>query len=241
MKELQSQDGISCPSVPLPSFTLTLASPVMSPRSPIHAPPPPGKPFTHASYYAQVARARAPPCSTRRIPYLPQYYAHTLRPFIPLTNCPLCAIQLLASKTWYNSRSIHTITHTHTHAGTHTPPLPLSKIRGGECRSKMMMTMLCMPQVLPADCTPTTCAIFYALRLPLGKLDESCVDWDVVDTIMFIPSCPSLRHGSSKNATATVRRPSSSCIHLLFHRVHHFFGNCCANGACAGITRILPI
>ena len=224
-EDSEERDGISYPSAPLPSFALTLASPVMSPRSPIHAPPPPDKPFTHASYYAQVARVRARFVSTRRVPYLPQYCTHTLRPFIPLTNCPLCAIQLLACETWYNSRNTHTHTntHTHMHADTHAPP-PLSKNRGGECRLKMTRTMLRPPQVLPADCTPTTRAIFYALGLPLGKLDESCVDWDVVDTIMFIPSCLSPRRGSSKKATATVCRSSSSRIHLLFRRARHFFG-----------------
>ena len=220
----EERDGTSCPSAPLPSFALTLASPVTSPRSPIHAPHPPDKPFTHVSYYAQVARARAPPSSTRRVPYLPQYCTHTLRPFIPLTNCPLCAIQLLACETWYNSRNTHTNTHTYTHADTHAPPPPLSKNRESRSKMTMAMVMLRAPQVLPADCTPTTRAIFYALGLPLGKLDESCVDWDVVDTIMFIPSCPSPRRGSSKKATAAVRRSSSSRIHLLFRRARHFFG-----------------
>lgn len=222
----EERDCTSYLSAPLPSFALTLASPITSPRSPIHLPSPPDKPFTHASYYAQVMRARSPPSSTQRIPYLPQYCAHTLRPFIPPTNCPLCAIQLLACETWYNSRNTQTQTQTHIHADTHAPPRPLSKNRGGESRSKMTVTMtrLRAPQVLPADCTPTTRAIFYALGLPLGKLDESCVDWDVIDATMFIPGCPTPRRGGSKKATAAARRWSSSRIHLLFRRARHFFG-----------------
>lgn len=87
----------------------------------------------------------------------------------------------------------------------------------------MSMMMLCAPQVLPADCTPTTRAIFYALGLPLGRLDESCVDWDVVDAIMFIPSSrPPPRRGNSKKLAA-VRGSSSSRIHVLFRRARHFF------------------
>lgn len=86
----------------------------------------------------------------------------------------------------------------------------------------MRVRMLCAPQVLPADCTPTTRAIFYALGLPLGRLDESCVDWDVVDAIMFIPSFPPCRKGSSKMAAAA-RGSSSSRIHVLFRRARHFF------------------
>ncbi|KAH9987695.1 hypothetical protein BJV77DRAFT_772103 [Russula vinacea] len=222
-------EGGSCPS--LPSFALTLASPI-TPRSPIHPQTDPPNPFTRASYYAQVARAPRHPTSrnnntTRRmrIPYLPQYCAHTLRPFVPITssNCPLCAIQLLACETWWNSRSSHTHTHTHTH--TPRPPSSNLKHRDGLEEGEgwpMSMMMLCAPQVLPADCTPTTRAIFYALGLPLGRLDESCVDWDVVDAIMFIPSRPLPRRSNSKKPAA-VRGSSSSRIRVLFRRARHFF------------------
>lgn len=86
----------------------------------------------------------------------------------------------------------------------------------------MSMMMLCAPQVLPADCTPTTRAIFYALGLPLGRLDESCVDWDVVDAIMFIPSRPLPRRSNSKKPPA-VRGSSSSRIRVLFRLARHFF------------------
>ena len=226
--EKEEEEGGSCPS--LPSFALTLASPI-TPRSPIHPQTDPPNPFTRASYYAQVARApRHHPTSrnnntTRRmrIPYLPQYCAHTLRPFVPITssNCPLCAIQLLACETWWNSRSSHTHTHTH----TPRPPSSNLKHRDGLEEGEgwpMSVMMLCAPQVLPADCTPTTRAIFYALGLPLGRLDESCVDWDVVDAIMFIPSRPLPRRSNSKKPPA-VRGSSSSRIRVLFRLARHFF------------------
>jgi hypothetical protein len=35
-----------------------------------------------------------------------------------------------------------------------------------------------------------TRSIYYALGIPLGDLDESCIDWDVIDAIMFMPSRP---------------------------------------------------
>jgi hypothetical protein len=86
------------------------------------------------------------------------------------------------------------------------------------------MMMLCAPQVLPADCTPTTRAIFYALGLPLGQLDESCVDLDVVDAIMFIPSClPRRRRRRCGNKMAAAVRGSSSRIQVLLRRARHFF------------------
>jgi hypothetical protein len=42
-----------------------------------------------------------------RIPHLPQYCAHTLRPFVPLTDCALCEIQIPACEIWWNSRHHH--------------------------------------------------------------------------------------------------------------------------------------
>jgi hypothetical protein len=133
-----------------------------------------------------------------RIPYLPQYCAHTLRPYVPLTKCALCEIQILACETWWNSRN-------------------------------PMKRLLRVPQVLPADCTPTTRSIYYALGLPLGKLDESCIDWDVVDAIMFIPGRPPRRLCGRQLPAAIFRESSSpttsprSRIRVLFRRARRFF------------------
>ena len=169
----------ACPE--LPSFTLTLASPI-SPRSPILPPSPTTTPFSPTSYYALAART--PPSA--RVPYLPQHCTHTLRPFAPLSSCKLCAVQLLACETWWNSRSHGAAT-------------------------------LCAPQVYPATCTPTTRSIFYALHMPLGELDESCIDLDVVESIRFISRPAAQRKVNKKR----VVRASSSRIRSIFRRMGH--------------------
>ncbi|KAH9980768.1 hypothetical protein BJV74DRAFT_83550 [Russula compacta] len=165
---------------PLPSFSLTLATPI-SPRSPVHPPSPP-TPFTHASYYAMAARA--PP--NARVPYLPQYCPHTLRPFVPLSSCKSCALQLLACDTWWCSRGPE-----HGKATLRAPPVP------------------------PACSTPTTRAIHYALGIPLGEFDPSCVDRDVVEDIMFIPRVAASRRGKKP----VIRAPSR--IRMLFRRARY--------------------
>src|SRR6266436_4432136 len=68
---------------PLPSFALTLASPITVPHSPIHPPNLPPRSFTRLSYYKEISRAPR----HMRIPYFPQYCAHTIRPYVPLSNC----------------------------------------------------------------------------------------------------------------------------------------------------------
>lgn len=150
-----------------------------------------------------------------RIPHLPQYCAHTLRPFVPLTECALCEIQILACETWWNSRH-------HDRRATAT--------------ATGLKRMLRVPPVLPADCTSTTRSIYYALGLPLGELDESCIDWDVVDAIMFMPSRLPRRHRGCQLHYAAVRKspssPSSSSsslslsrsrIHALLRRARRIF------------------
>jgi hypothetical protein len=179
----------------VPSFSLTLPSPTATPPSPIHYPSSIQRTFTRLSYYKEVDRAPR----HMRIPHLPQYCAHTLRPFVPLTKCALCEIQILACETWWNSRN--------------------PKHNAG------LKRLLCAPQVLPADCTPTTRSIYYALGLPFGDLDESCIDWDVVDAIMFMPSRPPRRYlGCQLPAAAFVGSSSSrSRMRVLFRRFRRFF------------------
>ncbi len=198
---------------PLPSFALTLASPTTTgpPHSPIHHHPTGPRAFSRTSYDSEIMSAPR----HMRVPYLPQYCIHTLRPYVPLTNCALCAIQLQACETWWYSRN---------------PPKQQRQqqqqgLAAGLKRSSMRL--LGVPQVLPADCTPTTRSIYYALGLPLGKLDESCIDWDVVDTILFIRSRLPRRHRNRELPAGSFRKevPSSSPsrIRVLFRRARRFF------------------
>ena len=187
---------ISRPTPTLPSFSLTLASPTTTLQSPIHYPTSVHTTFTRLSYLKEASRA---PRHTR-IPYLPQYCAHTLLPFVPLTKCALCEIQILACETWWNFRN---------------------PTASGLKRS------LQVPQVLPADCTQTSRSIHYALGLPLGELDESCIDWDIIDAIMFIPSRPLRRRRDRQLLMTIFREPSSSSsrsrVRVLIRRAHRFF------------------
>lgn len=75
------------------------------------------------------------------------------------------------------------------------------------------------PRVLPAECTPTTRAVYYALGMPLGELDRACVDWDVIKSIVFIP--PAYRIGSNISKKPAVR--DSSRIRGLFRRARRVF------------------
>jgi hypothetical protein len=200
-----SSNGRKSARPPLPSFALTLASPTTTgPRSPIHYPTSIQKTFTYLSYYKEASRAPR----HMRIPHLPQYCAHTLRPFVPLTKCALCEIQILACEIWWSSRH-HDSMATATAAG--------------------LKRLLRVPQVLPADCTPTTRSIYYALELPLGQLDESCIDWDVVDAVMFMPSRPPRRYLGRKPPAAAFRESSSSSsssrsrVRVLLRRARRFF------------------
>ncbi|KAH9953359.1 hypothetical protein BC827DRAFT_1273530 [Russula dissimulans] len=193
------EDNAACPE--LPKFTLTLASPV-SPRSPIHPPSPTTTPFTRTSYYALAAHA--PP--TARVPYLPQYCSHTLRPFVPLSSCKLCALQLLACETWWHSRNGNSNNSN-------------NKNNKHKERNHGAAATLCPPQVLPATCTSTTRAIFYALGIPLGELDRSCADLDVVESIVLI-SLPAAQRRVNKKPVVFVRAPSSR-MRVLFRRMRH--------------------
>ena len=189
----------------LPSFALTLPSPSTGPESSILYPTSVKRTFTRESYLDEVERAPR----HMRIPHLPQYCAHTLRPFVPLTKCALCEIQILACEIWWNSRN---------HDG-----MAMSGLK----------RLLCVPQVLPADCTPIIRSIYYALGLPLGSLDESCIDWEIVDVIMFVPSRRSRwncsRQPQPPAAAFLVSSSSSSLsrsrsrMRLIFRRARRFF------------------
>ena len=192
----------------LPSIALTLPSPSIVPESPILYPTSVKRTFTRESYLDEVERAPR----HMRIPYLPQYCAHTLRPFVPLTKCALCEIQILACETWWNSRN---------HDGRAT------------AAAAGLKKLLCAPQVLPAECTSTIRSIYYALGLPLGKLDETCIDWEVVDVIMFLPSRPSRWSRSRQppplaaaylaSSPSLLSSSSRSRIRVMFRRARRFF------------------
>ena len=133
----------------LPSFALTHSPPGTVPESPILY-------LSTKTFHARILLRRSGTCATPQAdPLLPQHCAHTLRPFVPLTKCELCEIQILACETWWKSRN-------------HDGMAMLAAV--GSKR------LLCVPQVPPAECTPTIRSIYYALGLPLGNLDESCID-----------------------------------------------------------------
>ncbi|KAH9024408.1 hypothetical protein EDB84DRAFT_1506745 [Lactarius hengduanensis] len=88
-------------------------------------------------------------------------------------------------------------------------------------------SMLCAPQLPAAASTPTTRAVYYALGLPLGRLERACVDWDVVATISFMRQtlrssrCTSSSCGvsvKSKPADVVTRAPAPSRILRVFVR-----------------------
>ncbi|KAH9041401.1 hypothetical protein EDB85DRAFT_1923065 [Lactarius pseudohatsudake] len=85
-------------------------------------------------------------------------------------------------------------------------------------------SMLCAPQLPAAASTPTTRAVYYALGLPLGRLECACVDWDVIDAISFMrqtPRCTSSSCGisvKSKPVDVVTRAPAPSRILRVFVR-----------------------
>ncbi|KAI0297552.1 hypothetical protein B0F90DRAFT_1738050 [Multifurca ochricompacta] len=172
----------------LPCFALTIPSP-SSPRSPV-IPPSPMEPFTRVSYI--TAAACAP--STMRVPYLPQFCPHTIRPHVSPRSCQVCTLQLLACDIWWYSR----------------------------CE-----TRLCAPLLLPATLTPTTRAIYYALELPLGNLDQSCIDWDVVEVILFMRRGATAPAANASPRSCKGHHPVvqsvrvSSRIRMLLRRARH--------------------
>ena len=140
-------------SSPIPTIEVVPPTPI-TPRSPIH--PSYTKEskaaYTLTSYY-ELAR-RAP--RTERVPHLPQFCPHSVRPFVPLhtSGCASCALQLFACDTWYSWSSAST----------------------GALRA---------PAVLPAKCTVETRSVYYALGIALGEIDRSCVDQYIVESIII--------------------------------------------------------
>ncbi|KAH9973191.1 hypothetical protein BGW80DRAFT_1497959 [Lactifluus volemus] len=106
-----------------------------------------------------------------------------------------------------------------------TSPQTSAKTSGEKAESDTA-SLLCAPRLLPSASTLTTRALYYALGIPLGDLDPSCVDWDVVESIRFmhhrhcgISTLSSLgrrvvqSHSgsrSNKNAAATIRGPRAA-------------------------------
>jgi hypothetical protein len=63
--------------------------------------------------------------------------------------------------------------------------------------------MLYAPNVLPAVNTPRTRAVYYALRLPLGRLEPAWIDLDDVIAITFMRRPTRVRGGRSGNSSDT--------------------------------------
>ena len=184
----------SSSSINLPSFALTVPSPISPthPLSPVlHSPAPP---FTRDSYLA--AAASAPPSS--RVPSLPHQRCPHMVYLLPRNRyCPLCDLQQLACEIWWSSRG----------------------------------SMLCAPDIPPAASTPKMRAVYYALELPLGRLEPACVDWDDVTAISFMSRPTRVRgnRNSDRSETSTKSRPvdairapaSSRMLRVLARRVRH--------------------
>ena len=62
-------------------------------------------------------------------------------------------------------------------------------------------------------------AVYYALGMPLGELDQSCVDWDVIKSIVFMPRAYRMGIKVSKKAAGR----ESSRIRGLFRRARRVF------------------
>ncbi|KAH9058297.1 hypothetical protein EDB87DRAFT_1823162 [Lactarius vividus] len=134
---------------------------------------PPVSPFTRASYLA--AAALAPPSS--RVPSLPHQ------------RCPHMLFR--------HSRTTATPPpHGHSCALCSTQQLACEIWWGSRG------SMLCAPQLPAAASTPTTRAVYYALGLPLGRLERACVDWDVVAAISFMRQPPRIRSSCSSGIDA---------------------------------------
>ena len=67
--------------------------------------------------------------------------------------------------------------------------------------------MLCAPQVPAAASTPETRAVYYALGLPLGRLERACVDWDAVTAISFMRQPLRIRNSRSGNSSSMGTKP----------------------------------
>ena len=95
--------------------------------------------------------------------------------------------------------------------------------------------MLSAPNILPAANTPKTRAVYYALRLPLGRLERECIDADDVIAISIMRLQTRVRGSRSSNSSDTgikskpavatsvvaTRAPAPSRIRVLARRVRH--------------------
>ena len=97
-------------------------------------------------------------------------------------------------------------------------------------------SMLSAPNILPAANTPQTRAVYYALRLPLGRLERECVDVDDVIAISIMRLPTRVRGSRSRKSCDTgskskpvvapsvvaTRAPAApSRIRALARRVRH--------------------
>ncbi|KAI9453564.1 hypothetical protein BJY52DRAFT_1214103 [Lactarius psammicola] len=185
----------------LPGFALTVPSPISPTQHPSSPVLPPPSPFTRTSYLAAAARA---PLSS-------------LVPSLPPQRCPHTPIRftLAAAAPPQQSRCC-----------------ALCSLQQLACEIwwSSRGPMLCAPQLPAGASTPTTRAVYYALGLPLGRLDHACVDWDVVAAISFmrqphrIKSSRSTCSNSSgvgiksKPAVVVTRVPALSRILRVFVR-----------------------
>jgi hypothetical protein len=74
-------------------------------------------------------------------------------------------------------------------------------------------------------------AVYYALELPLGRLEPTCVDWDDVTAISFMRQPTRVRgsRSSDRSDTGTKSRPvdatrapaTSRMLRVLVRRVRH--------------------
>ena len=87
--------------------------------------------------------------------------------------------------------------------------------------------MLSAPNIPPAASTPQTRAVYYALGLPLGRLERACVDLDDVNAISFMRLPTRVRGGRSGDGSdtgikskvvAVVRQPAPVRILRMFAR-----------------------
>jgi hypothetical protein len=78
------------------------------------------------------------------------------------------------------------------------------------------MGKLQAPAVLPATCSVETRSIYYALGIPLGEIDLSCVDREIVKSVIIPRRTAAVYRGVKKPAT---RR--SSRIRTMFRRAGH--------------------
>ncbi|KAH9070778.1 hypothetical protein EDB83DRAFT_2550918 [Lactarius deliciosus] len=142
---------------------------------------PPFSPFTRASYLA--AAALAPPSS--RVPSLPHQ------------RCPHMLFRLPRA-------TAAPPQHNRCCALCSTQQLACEIWWGSRG------SMLCAPQLPAAASTPTTRAVYYALGLPLGRLERACVDWDVVAAISFMSQPPRIR--SSRCTSSVISEKSQPVV-----------------------------